>query len=212
VPGGERLNALFRGRRRRVTHPGQNQSIAEPRPGVPSGPSDYYHGLLTAPIFSGPPGGGIAASGWPRPERPQAAESREMATSVSWHGKILRASRDAAVSRKGQSEANQGLLPESGLKRGSAGFRRRARAGFGNPPAPSSRAMFRFDQMIRSSMTVREVKRQFPETVPVFASFGFRDVCDDCSIEVGARRLGLAAVDVVNDLNRSVFGDGESAR
>lgn len=65
--------------------------------------------------------------------------------------------------------------------------------------------MFRFDQLIRSSMSVRNVKADFPDTVPVFESYGFRDVCDDCSIEVVARRQGLSPMDVVNELNRVLF-------
>jgi hypothetical protein len=38
--------------------------------------------------------------------------------------------------------------------------------------------MFRFDLLIRSGMTVREVKQRYPSTAPLFDQFGFRSVCD----------------------------------
>ena len=68
--------------------------------------------------------------------------------------------------------------------------------------------MLRFDQLIRPSMTVREVRRRFPQTVPVFERLGFRGSCDDCAIEVVARRGGLSPADVVDELNQEVFGPG----
>jgi hypothetical protein len=61
-------------------------------------------------------------------------------------------------------------------------------------------------------MTVRDVKAEFPQTVAIFQELGFRDACDDCSIEIVARRQGLKPVDVVDELNRSVFGGRESVR
>lgn len=66
--------------------------------------------------------------------------------------------------------------------------------------------MFRFDDLIRSSMVIRDVKRQYPATVEVFERFGFRDICDDCAIEIVARRQGLASSDVVAELNDAAFG------
>jgi hypothetical protein len=65
--------------------------------------------------------------------------------------------------------------------------------------------MFRFDRLIRVSMTVREVKADYPQTIPVFEELGFRDTCDDCALEVVARRQGLSALDVVEALNRAMF-------
>jgi hypothetical protein len=67
--------------------------------------------------------------------------------------------------------------------------------------------MLRFDRLIRSSMTVGEVKLEFPRTVAVFERYGFRDVCDDCSIELVARRQGLSPFDVVNELNWLLFNN-----
>ncbi len=66
--------------------------------------------------------------------------------------------------------------------------------------------MFRFDDLIRSSMVIRDVKRQYPSTIDVFESLGFRSICDDCSIDMVARRQGLAPSDVVAELNAAAFG------
>ena len=71
--------------------------------------------------------------------------------------------------------------------------------------------MFRFDQLIRSSSTVRDVKMRFPQTAPVFEDLGFRPVCDDCSIEIVARRQGLAPGELLNALNRAVFSTPSTA-
>jgi hypothetical protein len=66
--------------------------------------------------------------------------------------------------------------------------------------------MFRFDQLIRSGMTVRDVKQRYPSTVPLFEQFGFRSVCDDCDIATAARRIGLDTSDVLQALNDATFG------
>lgn len=65
----------------------------------------------------------------------------------------------------------------------------------------------RFDQMIRSSMTVRDIRTRFPQTAEVLENFGFRSSCDDCSIDVVARKYGLSARDVVDALNEAAFGE-----
>ena len=67
--------------------------------------------------------------------------------------------------------------------------------------------MFRFDLLVRSSMTVGDVKLKYPRTAAVFESYGFRDVCDDCPIELVARRQGLSPLDVVDELNRVLFSN-----
>lgn len=72
--------------------------------------------------------------------------------------------------------------------------------------------MFRFDRLIRPSMTVREVKSLYPQTILVFEKFGFHEVCDDCAIEVVSRRGGLSALDVVDALNAAVFKNSETMR
>lgn len=66
--------------------------------------------------------------------------------------------------------------------------------------------MFRFDQLIRRDQIIRDIKQAHPETVPIFEQFGFRPTCDDCDIETVARKNGLASMDVVDTLNRTVFG------
>ena len=66
--------------------------------------------------------------------------------------------------------------------------------------------MFRFDRLIRSAMVVRDVKREYPQTVAVFESFRFHPVCDECDIETGARKNGLDVRDVVEALNQAAFG------
>ena len=68
--------------------------------------------------------------------------------------------------------------------------------------------MLRFDKLIRSSMTIRDVKQQYPDTGKIFEEFGFRPICDDCSIEVVARRQGLRSLEVVDALNSAIAPQG----
>ena len=64
--------------------------------------------------------------------------------------------------------------------------------------------MLRFDQLIRSSMTVRDVKQQYPIASTIFEEFGFRSICDDCSIEVVAQRQGLKGFEIVDAINTAI--------
>lgn len=66
--------------------------------------------------------------------------------------------------------------------------------------------MFRFDQLIRRSTIIRDVKQQYPATIPVFEQFRFRSPCDDCDIETVARKNGLDVRTVVDALNQAAFG------
>ena len=66
--------------------------------------------------------------------------------------------------------------------------------------------MFRFDQLIRRDMIIRDVKQRHPETIGVFDELHFRTPCDDCDIETVARKNGLNVRDVVDALNQAVFG------
>jgi len=66
--------------------------------------------------------------------------------------------------------------------------------------------MFRFDQLIRRDMIIRDVKQSHPETVAIFEELGFRPSCDDCDIETVARKNGLSSLDVLDALNRAAFG------
>jgi hypothetical protein len=40
----------------------------------------------------------------------------------------------------------------------------------------------------------------------VFDGYGFRESCNDCSIDVVARKYGLNAAEIVEALNEAVFG------
>jgi hypothetical protein len=66
--------------------------------------------------------------------------------------------------------------------------------------------MFRFDQLIRRDMIVRDVKQRSPETVPWFERLRFHPVWDDCDIATAARRNVLAVSDVLDALNDAAFG------
>ena len=63
----------------------------------------------------------------------------------------------------------------------------------------------RFDQIIRPGMTVREIRTQFPKAAETLRNFGFRESCDDCSIEVVCRKYGISSRLVVETLNEAVF-------
>jgi hypothetical protein len=66
--------------------------------------------------------------------------------------------------------------------------------------------MFRFDQLIRRDMIIRDVKQRFPQTVAIFDAYHFRSSCDDCDIETVARKNGLKTMDVIDSLNEAAFG------
>jgi hypothetical protein len=66
--------------------------------------------------------------------------------------------------------------------------------------------MFRFDQLIRRDMIIRDVKQRHPETVEIFEQLRYRSSCDDCDIETVARKNGLKVQDVVEALNQAAFG------
>ena len=66
--------------------------------------------------------------------------------------------------------------------------------------------MFRFDQLIRRDMIIRDVKQSHPETIAIFEAFRYRPSCDDCDIETVARKNGLDVRDVVDALNGAAFG------
>ena len=67
----------------------------------------------------------------------------------------------------------------------------------------------RFDELVRAGMLVRDVKVKHPATVPVFDKYGFRESCDDCSIEQVSRKYGLNSQDVVAELNRSIWAESD---
>lgn len=65
----------------------------------------------------------------------------------------------------------------------------------------------RFDQLVRDGMTMREVRTRYPETGEVFARYGFRDSCSDCSLHTLARKHGLQPAVLVDALNCAVTGN-----
>jgi len=69
-----------------------------------------------------------------------------------------------------------------------------------------SALMFRFDRLIRRDMVVRDIKRSYPQTIPVFEQFRIRPACDDCDIETVARKNGINSLDVLEALNQAAFG------
>jgi len=71
--------------------------------------------------------------------------------------------------------------------------------------------MFRFDQLIRRDMIIRDVKQRHPETREVFERLHYRPVCDDCDIATVARKNGLDVRDVVDALNAAAFGPKEES-
>jgi hypothetical protein len=70
--------------------------------------------------------------------------------------------------------------------------------------------MFRFTDLIRGDMLIRDVKVRHPKTVAVFEQFGFRGPCDDCDIDQVARKNGLAPREVIDALNRAAFASREA--
>ena len=64
----------------------------------------------------------------------------------------------------------------------------------------------RFDQLIRPSMTVRDIRTRHPRTAEVFEGLRFRASCDDCSIEVVCRKYGLKTQEIIDALNEAAFG------
>ena len=71
--------------------------------------------------------------------------------------------------------------------------------------------MFRFDQLIRRDMIVREVKQLHPSTVPIFEQLRFHPVCDDCDIGTVTRKNGLELPEVLAALNEAAFGSQAEA-
>ncbi len=65
--------------------------------------------------------------------------------------------------------------------------------------------MLRFTDLVRGSETVREVKQKFPETAQAFESFGLRESCYDCSIEMAARKVGASLEDLLVEVNKAIY-------
>jgi hypothetical protein len=65
--------------------------------------------------------------------------------------------------------------------------------------------MFRYASFVDAGDTVREVRQKFPETQEVFERYGFRPVCDDCSIEQVAIKAGVPVVDLILELDQAIY-------
>ncbi len=65
--------------------------------------------------------------------------------------------------------------------------------------------MLQFTDLVRGAEVVRDVKQKYPETAPVFEKFGLRPSCDDCSIEMSSRKVGVPLEDLLVDVNKSIY-------
>jgi len=65
--------------------------------------------------------------------------------------------------------------------------------------------MLQFTDLVRGGETVREVKQKYPETAQVFEHFGLRPSCDDCSIEMSARKVGASIEDLLVGVNTAIY-------
>ena len=65
--------------------------------------------------------------------------------------------------------------------------------------------MLQFTDLVRAGETVREIKQKYPETGSVFDQFGLRPSCDDCSIEMSARKVGAPLEDLLVKVNSAIY-------
>jgi hypothetical protein len=65
--------------------------------------------------------------------------------------------------------------------------------------------MLQFTDLVRGVEVVRDVKQKYPEPAPVFEKFGLRPSCDDCSIEMSARKVGASLEDLLVEANKVIY-------
>ncbi len=65
--------------------------------------------------------------------------------------------------------------------------------------------MLQFTDLVRGGEAVREIKQKYPETAVVFETFGLRSSCDDCSIEMSARKVGASLEDLLVNVNKAIY-------
>ena len=65
--------------------------------------------------------------------------------------------------------------------------------------------MLQFTDLVRGGEAVRDVKQKYPETAAVFEQFGLRPSCDECSIEMAARKVGATFEDLLVEVNKSIY-------
>ena len=65
--------------------------------------------------------------------------------------------------------------------------------------------MLQFTDLVRGGEAVRDIKQKYPETAAVFEQFGLRPSCDDCSIEMSARKVGASFEDLLVSVNTAIY-------
>ncbi len=60
-------------------------------------------------------------------------------------------------------------------------------------------------ELLRGSMRVHEIRQRYPRTADFLQSSGFCEACEDCPIEVAARRERLKPQGILNALTWLVF-------
>jgi len=65
--------------------------------------------------------------------------------------------------------------------------------------------MLQFTDLVRGGEAVRDIKQSYPETASVFEKFGLRPSCDECSIEMAARKVGAAFEDLLVEVNTAIY-------
>ncbi len=65
--------------------------------------------------------------------------------------------------------------------------------------------MLQFTDLVRGGEAVRDIKQRFPETVAVFEAFHLRPSCDECSIEMAARKAGASFEDLLVEVNKVIY-------
>jgi hypothetical protein len=65
--------------------------------------------------------------------------------------------------------------------------------------------MVQFTDLVRGGESVRDIKQKFPETAAVFEQFGLKSSCDDCSIEMAARKVAASFEDLLVEVNKAIY-------
>ncbi len=63
---------------------------------------------------------------------------------------------------------------------------------------------FRFTDLIRRDMIVRDIRNRYPETEGVFERFRVRPSCWDCSVTVVAQRSEVSVDELLGALNATI--------
>lgn len=63
---------------------------------------------------------------------------------------------------------------------------------------------FRFTDLIRRDMIVRDIRNRYPQTHEVFEHFGVRASCWDCSLAEVAHRSGIRVEELIAALDKAV--------